>query len=296
MLIRRPGKVFATAWEKIRERTGTPDLDLKTLPSLSTALYGIHRAEMMVLGARTSQGKTALAMQIAYDLALQSKKVYYFSLEMSSEALMERLFCQAHKIGNRCLYETPEKYQAEAENFCNTLHDVPLIVAYNVGWSINELWKIINDLEKPDVVIIDYVQMIRGFETDRISALAQYTIAFREMCVKHNFAGILLSQVNRGAMEDASRRPNLWLLKGSGALEETADTCLLLHWDFFYSGKNENKFEVYIAKQRNGRVGKVNLVFTPEHYRFEEPAVIPPNLLNKVKGVFGGKEVSTDEE
>lgn len=275
-VIKRAETVFASAWSKIKERTGTPEIDIASLPKLSEMLFGLHRCEMMVIGARTSQGKTSFALQLAYDAAKQGKRVYYFSLEMSSEALLERLFCQTGQIPNFDLNTNPTRYQAQAEAFQKLLTELPLVIVHNIGWSTQELWKALQDLPQADVVIVDYVQMIRNFEADRISSITQYTIQFREFCERKNFAGILISQVNRGAMQETTKEPQLWLLKGSGALEENADTCLLLHWDYVYTGNSNkfNDFSVLVAKQRNGMVGKIGIKFIPQHYRFEERKLI----------------------
>jgi replicative DNA helicase len=240
-------------------------------------LFGIHKREMMVLGARTSQGKTAFALQLAYDAATQGKRVYFFSLEMSAEALVERLFCQVARIPNHELLYHPDQYAAQAEDFQKHLADLPLVIIHNIGWSIKELWKAIDDLPAADMVIVDYVQMIRNFENNKIEAISQYTIRFREMCEEKDFAGILISQINRGAMAEQTKEPQLWLLKGSGALEENADTCVLLHWDYIYTS-NINKYNDYsilVAKQRNGMVGKLTVSFTPQLFRFDEKVEKP---------------------
>lgn len=270
--ILRVETVFDSAWKKIQTRTGTPEIELTLLPKLSNMLFGIHRQEMLVIGARTSQGKTAFALQLAYDAAKQGKRVYYFSLEMSSESLVERLFCQTATIPNHELMCHPDKYVAQAMAFSQLLATLPLVIVHNIGWSIEELWKAIQDLPQADVVIVDYIQMIRNFENNKLETITQYTIKFREMCNTGNFAGVLVSQVNRGAMEQATKEPQLWLLKGSGALEENCDTCLLLHWDYIYTS-NVNKFNdysVFVAKQRNGMTGRVGISFLPQYYKFEE--------------------------
>lgn len=274
--ILRVETVFATAWSKIKERTGVPEIEISTLPKLSTMLFGLHRQEMMILGARTSQGKTAFALQLAYDAAKQGKRVYFFSLEMSPESLVERLFCQTAQIPNHDLLYHPERYSDQADQFKTFLADLPLVIVHNIGWNINELWRAISELPKADVVIVDYVQMIRNFENNKLESISQYTIKFREMCQKGNFSGILVSQVNRGAMEQMStKEPQLWLLKGSGALEENCDTCILLHWDYIYTS-NQNKyndFSVLVAKQRNGMTGKLVINFLPHFYKFEEKKI-----------------------
>jgi replicative DNA helicase len=97
------------------------------------------------------------------------------------------------------------------------------------------------------------------------------------MCARNNFAGVLVSQINRGAMEQQSKEPQLWLLKGSGALEENADTCILLHWDYIYTGNHNkyNDFSIVVAKQRNGPVGKLTVNFYPQYFKFEEKGSAP---------------------
>ncbi len=288
--IRTAQQQFGIAWKKIKERTGTPEIEITSLPRLSEKLWGIHKRETMIIGARTSQAKTSFALQLAWDCAKQGKRVYIFSLEMSEEALLERLFCQTARIPNHELLLNPKKYEEQAKQFIELLQDMPIIITYKIGSNVKQLWQAIQELPKADVVIVDYVQMIHHFNTDRLHAITEYVNSFRELCVKKDFAGILISQVNRMAMDKGQNQPKLWLLKGSGSLEETADTCLLLHWDFFYTN-NENKrsdFIINIAKQRNGLTGTVLVDFHPQYYRFEERIIQPLPTSAKI---FNAREV-----
>ena len=269
--IKRPREIFASAWDKISKRTGTPEIEIGFLPNLSEKLWGLHRGEMMTIGARTSQGKSSFALQLAYEVAKNGHKVYFFSLEMSAEALMERMFCQIGMINNYELLYNPKEYAKQAENFKETVNDLPLVVTYNIGSTIDQLYQVIEDLPKPDVIILDYIQAIRKLNSDKLSEVNNYIVRFRELCVEKNFCGIMVSQINRGAMDSQDKKPQLWQLKNSGFLEEHSDTVLLLHWDYFYNNNNErfNEFDIIVAKQRNGATGTVYADFIPQQYRFK---------------------------
>ncbi len=263
--------VWSTAWLNIQKRTGIPEIEIPFIPALSEKIWGLHRKEVMVVGARTSQGKTTFALQLAYNCAKQGFRTHFLSLEMSPEALIERLFCQVCQISNYELLTNPIAYERSAKEFSEFLKDLPLIPMYKIGVTIHEVFKLIEDLPA-DVIILDYVQAIRNMEFDRLSIINDYILKFRELCVSKNMAGVLVSQINRGAMDDRERMPQLWHLKASGALEEIADQVLLLHWPYFYSGKDEerNNFKVIIAKNRNGMLGTVEATFEPEYYLIGE--------------------------
>jgi len=266
--IKPVAEVFATAWKKIQQRQGKPEIEIPFLPALSEKIWGLKRQELTVIGARTSQAKSSFALQTAYHCAKQGFRTYFFSLEMSEEALTERLFCQLALIPNFDLLLRPKEYEDKAKEFKELLADLPLVIMYKIGSSIKELCNVIEDLPKPDVVMLDYIQAIRHFEADRLSIINDYILQFRELAVKKNFAGVMVSQINRGAMEAGDKRPQLWLLKSSGTLEEHADTVLLLHWNYFYSNeiKEENNFDVIIAKNRNGVTGTIKAKFEPQYY------------------------------
>lgn len=216
-------------------------------------------------------GKSSFALQIAYDVALQGKRVYFFSLEMSAEALAERLFCRVSKIKNYELLSSPASYGELADGFKKHLKNIPLVITYNIGSTIKDLYQVIEDLPKPDVVILDYLQAVRKLDIDKLNTINDYILRFRELAQKKQFVAILVSQINRGAMEYEGKEPQLWQLKGSGTIEEHSDTCLLLHWPYFYdTSKNEKEYKIIIAKQRNGITGAITVNFYPEYYRFEE--------------------------
>jgi len=242
------------------------------LPALSEKIWGLQRRKMLVVGGRTSQDKSGFALQLAYHSAKQGFKTYFFSLEMGAEELAERLLCQLARIPNFELLMNPQKYQARADEFSELLKDLPLVITYKIGSTIKELYDVIEDLPKPDVVIVDYLQAIRNLKSDRLSEINDYILQFRELAVTKNFAGVMVSQINRAAMDAGDKRPQLWQLKASGTIEEHADVVLLLHWNYFYSGVLEEKatIEVIIAKQRNGMTGTIKGHFEPQFYLIGE--------------------------
>lgn len=266
-------ELWSTAWEEIKKRTGTPEMQITSMPTLSEKIWGLHRREFIVLGGRTSQAKSSLALQLAYDVAKQGFQVHFLSLEMSEQAIIERLFCNTAMINNYDLFYKPNEFEKQAQQFKELMKDTKLIITYKIGARINELYQIIEDLPNADLVILDYIQAVQGFG-DRLSVVNDYILKFRQLCVDKNFAGIMVSQINRGSEMTENKRPNLWQLKSSGNLEEHADTVLLGFWEHHYdNSKPFNDYDVIIAKQRNGMTGTVKVKFLAPNSRFEEKEI-----------------------
>lgn len=271
-------ELWDTSWEEIQKRTGTPEIQITSLPILSHQLFGLHRKEFMVLGGRPSNGKSSLALQIAYDVAKQGFQVYFMSLEMSEEALIERLFCNVARISNYDLLYNQSKYTEQAKEFKELLTDLKLVITYNIGAKIDDLYQAIEDLPKADLVVLDYIQAVRGIG-DKLSVVNDYILKFRHLCVEKNMAGIMVSQINRGSEQTEGKMPQLYQLKSSGTLEEHSDTCLLCFWEHFYKTEtNINDYDIIIGKQRNGVTGRVKVKFLPQHYCFEEKPLFPQEV------------------
>ncbi len=177
-----------------------------------------------MLGGRPSQGKSAIALQIAYDVAKQGFNVYFFSLEMSEEALIERLFCNLAMVENTSLLYHPEKYQKELNDFKEVVKDLKLVITYNIGIKIDDLYEAIEDLPQADMIVLDYIQAVRGIG-DKLSVVNDYILRFRHLCKEKNMAGIMVSQINRGSEQTEGRIPQMWQLKGC------------IHGDSFVNGK-----------------------------------------------------------
>lgn len=256
---------------ELKSRSDEPKLPLASLPTFNRKIWGLKEG-LTIIGGRTSQGKSALALQIAHDLADQQKEVLFLSLEMSVESMVERLFCNVMEVDNFDMLTGKLKTEFEYQNKWKTftgLMKIPLILSCGIGKTFQELNEIISLLEpKPRVIIIDYVQGTKGQKNER-EDLNEYIRSFRELCLKNGIAGVLCSQVSRVIFEDGNKEPALANLKGTGVLEEMADTVILLHWQHFYDEKvNQNTYKVIIAKQRNGRTGEYLLHYKPEYYKF----------------------------
>src|SRR3990167_10532404 len=215
-------------------RSNTPDLSLKMLPLLNQFIWGIQRKCLTIIGARTSEGKSTLAVQIAYDLASQGKVVLFLSLETTVEKIGVRLFCLHSHFDNAKAFrgavkDVPHIY----DKFEREIGGFPLIVNDMLGKNWEDIEQVINQCQlKPDVVIVDYIQTIAEKEgRNKLDTINEYIRHFREMAIRNDFAGIICSQINRTATDEANQ-PQLHQLKGSGFLEEHADVVLLLSWPF----------------------------------------------------------------
>ena len=288
--------------KELESRTDEPKLSLQTLPHFNRKIWGL-KIGLTIIGARTSMGKSSFVTQIAYDLAMQGHYVLFLSLEMTVENIIERLFCNIEEVDNFDMlcgkFKLNPFYQEKWQDFEQKM-EIPLKISCGIGRTFEEINKLLEFLEpKPEVIIVDYIQMIRVLRNER-EEMNEYIRKFREICIKNNIAGILCSQLNRKVVEDGDNRPQLSNLKSSGFQEEHADTVILLNWEHFYNWENdkkikENDFRVYIAKQRNGRIGDYLLYYEPQYYKFkdsqpEETFTDTPDK-NEVIKIFGGKEI-----
>jgi len=232
------------------------------LTELDDLLWGLHKKELMIIGARTSHGKSSLALQFAIELATQSCKVGYFSLEMSKEQMVERIIAYLCPINNRSLRHGIATSQLKAkEGYLRTyLPTLKLLIDDEGGYTFDSIVEVCEHLNF-DFIIVDYIQMIsaRGFKS-KLDAIDEYVRKFKELCKLKNFGGIMVSQINRSGVDDMG----LEHLKGSGTLEEHPDTVLLLNWN-----KEDDEYEVRVEKQRHGERGIIKLDYAPEYFKFK---------------------------
>lgn len=247
---------------------------------------------MTIIGAITSHGKSAFACNLALDFAKQGKAVLYLSLEMTEQEIHERLFCIDQEVNNVDLRQG--RFNEEAsERFIQTLSQARrLFVTDSMGYT----WEDINEhLESvsvvPDVIIVDYLQAIRNQGSLPKGALDEYLRRFREMTIRHNFAGIIVSQMNTersvGGKNNEDREPRLFQLKGTGVLEEHADVVLLLYYPRKHGDEDKTKFQVEVAKNRNGPCCHLSCTFLPQYYKFRELSDIEAYTKN-MKGFKDG--------
>lgn len=252
-----------------------PALGLKTMPVLSHKMWGIQPDRMTVVGARTSQGKSCFAVQIAIDLAEQGHPVIVYSLEMSVEENIERMFCNRKKINNRDLMSGKfTNYGKEWQDFFDYVYELPLAITDSIGFTWEDVDRSIENLTtKPKVIVIDYVQATKSQGMNQKDKMDDYIMHIREMGIRRHFAVVVCSQVNResqGAAKD-QKEPMLHHLKGTGVLEEHSDAVILLHRPYVYNtDAPEDLCKIIVAKNRNGPTGYLNMRFTPSMSLFED--------------------------
>lgn len=265
--------------QDILKRKNTPELQITFLPQLNDFMWGIKKRKLTVIGARASHGKSAFAVQLCYDLALQNKNVVFFSLEMENLECAERIISNGLEIHNKSLQRGEGfDFVKRSRSFSNILS----LKKFFISDCIGKTWQEINDIieiwhnggKVPDMIILDYIQNTKGNGTTK-EAIDEYIRKFREMAIRYNFAGVICSQINRASQETEDKAPQLHQLKGTGFLEEHADVVLLLHWPYKYDpNKDKNHFEIHVAKNKLGETGWLNLRYEPEFFKFSEPVNI----------------------
>jgi replicative DNA helicase len=246
------------------------------LTRLDYVLAGLHKTELTILGARPGIGKSAFAFQTAMTLASRGNKILFFSLEMADRELLKRLLTSMSGISSARI-RLP--HTLKSEDFGKLVKASSELS--NMALTINDKSMWLDDISKAcikakedgklDVVIIDYLQLIRnkGEGDTRDQQLAFITRHLKLLAKELDVPILCLSQLNRKA--DDNSRPNLSNLRESGAIEQDADNVIFLHIPKDNDRKAEYMpIEVIIAKQRNGSIGYVEMFFHAKCYKFEE--------------------------
>lgn len=260
----------------LRDRGKDPEIPLKTLPALNRKIWGLHSKKLTIIAARTSNGKSAMALQLAYDTASQGISTLFVSLEMYEEDVIERLFCLERRVSNECLRSGKfAEVEKDWDDFKKNVEEMPFVITDMLGKDWKEIDAYLQNLTiKPRVIIIDHLQEARGaLSLNQKEVIDEYLKTLRIMAIRDNFALIICSQINRAAQGQSSKEPQLHNLKNSGYIEEGADIVILLHWPWHAtkSGDKSN-YIINVAKNRNGRTGWINVKYKPEYYLFyEEP-------------------------
>ena len=252
--------------------TGFIDLDYK--------LSGFQPSDFILIAARPSMGKTAFVLNIAQYMAFKKNKaVAIFSLEMSKEQLVNRLFSLESQVDAQSL-RTGNMKDSDWEKLiegAGIIGQSKLIIDDTPGISISELrskcrkYKLEHGL---DIIIIDYLQLMTG-SVGRSSESRQQEVSdisrqLKGLARELNVPVVSLSQLSRAVESRPDKRPMLSDLRESGAIEQDADVCMFIYRDDYYNPDTEDKniAEIIIAKQRNGPVGTVNLAWLGEYTKF----------------------------
>ena len=257
--------------------TGYPGLDNETA--------GLQPSELVILAARPSMGKTALALNIAENVAVRNREpVAVFSLEMSKESLLLRMLASearvdAHKFRTGHMGRDDWNKITRA---LTSLGDAPLWIDDSASSTVLEMGAKARRLKRDrglSLMIVDYLQLVvptnTGRGTNRQEEVSSISRALKGLAKELKVPVVVLSQLTR-APEREERKPQLSDLRESGAIEQDADVVLFINRPNFYKTdlpeEDRAKAELIIAKQRNGPTGNLNFVFLARHTRFEEAA------------------------
>jgi replicative DNA helicase len=269
------------AIEKLYHRsdlyTGLPS-GFKSFDDLTS---GFQRSELIIIAARPSVGKTAFALNIAQNIGIRQKKnVAVFSLEMSKEALVQRMLCSEARIDSQRLRKGFLRTEdwAPLTTAAGKLADANIFIDETPGISDMQLRakaRRIQSRHGLDIIVVDYLQLMdatRRRNEGRTQEISEISRSLKSLARELEVPVIALSQLSR-AVESRGRdkRPILSDLRESGAIEQDADLVAFLYRDELYNPNTDNKniAEVIIQKQRNGPTGSLKLYFNKEYTRFE---------------------------
>ena len=251
--------------------------------SLDNMTSGLQASELVILAARPSMGKTALALNIAENVALRQREpVAVFSLEMSKESLLQRLIGSQARVDSHRL-RTGQLSHSDWQKITGglaVLGEAPLWIDDSAASTVLEMSAKARRLKKDkglSLIIVDYLQLIiaHGRFGNRNEEVSHISRSLKGMAKELNVPVLVLSQLTRApARED--REPQLVDLRESGAIEQDADVVMFINRPSFYKTdapeEERARTELSIAKQRNGPTGKLHFVFLSHHTRFEEAA------------------------
>ena len=251
--------------------TGFIDLDYRTA--------GLQPSDLVLIAARPSMGKTAFVLNIAQYVAFHENMcTAIFSLEMSKEQLVNRLFSLESRVDAQALRtgNLSDADWAKLVEGAGIIGDSELIIDDTPGISISEMrskcrkYKLEHDLK---LIIIDYLQLMSGSgrSTDsRQQEISDISRSLKALARELNVPVLALSQLSRAVEQRPDHRPMLSDLRESGAIEQDADVVMFIYRDDYYNPDTEDKniAEIIIAKQRNGPIGTVRLAWMPQYTRF----------------------------
>lgn len=249
--------------------------------SLDNLLSGFKPSDLVILAARPSMGKTALAISIGLNAAIQhNKTVGIFSLEMSKEQLVDRMFCSELRVDSWKL----QRGQLEDQNFqemgpvMDRLSRAPIFIDDSVGSSIAELRAKARRLQLEhgvDMIIVDYLQLLStggsGFSTtNRVQEISEISRSLKALGRELHVPIMALSQLSRSVEMRPNKQPQLSDLRESGAIEQDADVVLMMYREDYYDPDSDRKgiTDIFVKKHRNGPTGAVELMFKREEMRF----------------------------
>jgi len=281
------GKLTNEAYSII-QKTRQNDIDelqiITGFNDLDHLLGGLHKSDLIILAARPSMGKTALALSIAKNTAIKQKNaVGFFSLEMTANQLVTRLISSEaevdqHKIIKGVISNEEDKKIVES---LGLLSNLPIYIDDSPSLSVMELrakarrLKIEKDVK---IIIIDYLQLMNAPKSEtREREISYISRSLKQLAKELDIPVVALAQLNRSVESRTDKRPMLSDLRESGSIEQDADVVMFVHRPELYGIKyfdkekkyeTENRAEIIVGKQRNGPTGAIKLTFLKNYAKF----------------------------
>jgi replicative DNA helicase len=293
---KRIGRGFMGVPEIVRESFGSIDALLQRgqritglethFSELDSITCGLQPADLVIIAARPSMGKTAFAMNIAENAAIADKKtVAVFSLEMSKEALLQRMLCSVAKVDSH-RFRTGSLWQDDTRKIQRAMEkllEAPIFIDDTPGIALSEMRAKARRLRQSrgtlDLIIVDYLQLMSGggkrYEnrTQEVSAISR---GLKALAKELRAPLVALSQLSRAPeSRGGDHRPQLSDLRESGSIEQDADVVMFIFREEVYNQADpdlEGRAELIIGKQRNGPTGKVSLAFQKNFTSFADMA------------------------
>ena len=251
--------------------TGFTDLDELTA--------GLQPSDLIIVAARPSMGKTALAVNMAEYAAIKAKKaVAIFSMEMSATQLAFRLISSLGRINQQHLRtgDIQEEEWPRVTSAITLLSDAKIFIDDTPALSPSELRARARRLKREHdlgLIVIDYLQLMEvpGNKENRATEISEISRGLKALAKELNIPVIALSQLNRSLEQRTDKRPVMSDLRESGAIEQDADVILFIYREEVYDKESPKKgtAEIIVGKQRNGPIGVVNLTFLGQYTKFE---------------------------
>ncbi len=285
--------IVYNVYEKMEERANNKD----QLTGVDTGFYelntftnGFQKSDLIIIAARPAMGKTAFALNIASNVALNAKvPVAIFSLEMSKDQLVQRLMCAEAEVDTQRLKtgNIQSKDWDKLANSMSKLSESKIYIDDTAGCTITDLRAKCRRLAMAEkdlgLIVIDYLQLIEGTgREDRMQAISTISRGLKILAKDLNVPIVALSQLSRAVEGRTDKRPMLSDLRESGSIEQDADIVMFIYRDEYYKNANEDEdvaekaankgeAEIIIAKHRNGPVGTVKLLFQGSITKFKNP-------------------------
>jgi replicative DNA helicase len=251
---------------------------------LNDMTSGFQPGDLVIIAARPSMGKTTFVLNCALNAAKTGKTILFFSLEMASEQIVTNLLCCEARVDAgrvRRGQMTQHDWQLWSDA-ADRLHQLKFFVDATPGISPvsirTKCRRLFNKEKALDMIVVDYLQLMGMADAEsRQQEIAAISRSLKELGREMRCPVIALSQLNRALENRKDHRPQMSDLRESGAIEQDADLILFLHREDYYSGEAApgdygRTTEIIVGKQRNGRTGRIDLLFFPHQFRFENKA------------------------